>query len=187
MEYDLTSREVAAAGTCSRFITPVSDAMLTENHRTESLEGPRAVQKRSPAISSISAHHVMPPVLCGEPGHVCSQESSSLINGVMFFTMTSPINVTIQRSDPLGTEVSGACALMRCLRHASLQMSHPIHVCAAVQAIACRGPSTLAAVMRRQQLDTGLYPPCSWLRKSQSRGPLGSAWPAGPFSLLRFL
>ena len=187
MEYDLASREVAAAGTCSRFITPVSDdAMLTENRRTESLERPRAVQRRSAAISVISARHVMPPVLCGEPGHVCIQESSSLINGVMFFTMTSPINVTIRRSDPLGTEVSGACALMRCLRHASLQMSHPIRVGAAAQALICRAPSNPAAMTQRQQFHTGLYPPC-WLPKSLAQGPLGSAWPPGSSWLLRFL
>ena len=116
MEYDLARREVAVADTCSRFSTEdVPVTLITDSHcGTESLDGPRAVQRRPPAISSNSAHHrLMAPVLCGKSAHGCIQDISSLIDGVKFFTMTSPMNDSSTRSDPLSTEASGTCALIR--------------------------------------------------------------------------
>ena len=137
MEYDLASGEGEVADTCSCFneqVRPgVSVASVTDDLLwIGSLEGPRAVQRRPPAISWTSAHYVMTPVLCGNPGHACIQEVSSQINGVKFFTMTSPMNVTIMRSDPLGTEESGAClhsdaSAMPPHDCLTLPMSMPLH------------------------------------------------------------
>ena len=54
MEYDLARREVAVADTCSRFSTQdVPVTLITDSHcGTESLDGPRAVQRRPPTEAS---------------------------------------------------------------------------------------------------------------------------------------
>ena len=108
MEYDLASREVAVAETRRRFqqVAPLPDIEVSTRNRTES-GGPQAVRHgpdcvMPPAISSSSAHHLMPSV---NHGHHCTQEISRPLNVSTQVTsmMTSPRKESIRGS--------GACSL----------------------------------------------------------------------------